>query len=239
MLMNVEEIAERIVNGYEPDRIILYGSHGGDKTHPESDIDLLIIKETSERLANRRIQVEKLLTDRLVSVDILVYTPQEVRYLFSIGSPFVEDIMKKGRVIYMRKVTESWLKDAQDELKSASVLLEHGMYRAACYHSQQSVEKGLKALILEKGESLERTHDIPGLLNKADSLGWNLSLPMDDAVFLNSIYKGRYPTEEGLLPYGEPLKEDAEKAVSSAERLMEEITFQVKKFVAQVSRLHP
>jgi hypothetical protein len=39
---------------------------------------------------------------------------------------------------------------------------------------------------------------------------------MDDAVFLNSIYKGRYPTEEGLLPHGEPRREDAERGVNAA-----------------------
>jgi len=47
-------------------------------------------------------------------------------------------------------------------------------------------------------------------------LGWNVSLSIDDSVFLNSIYKGRYPTEEGLLPMGMPTKEDAERAQKAA-----------------------
>jgi len=44
-----------------------------------------------------------------------------------------------------------------------------------------------------------------------------------DAIFLNSIYKGRYPTEEGLLPYGEPTRADAEKAVVAARAFIEKI----------------
>ncbi|TVL97774.1 MAG: hypothetical protein CV087_22035 [Candidatus Brocadia sp. WS118] len=44
---------------------------------------------------------------------------------------------------------------------------------------------------------------------------------MDDAIFMNSIYKGRYPTEEGLLPHGEPSREDTERAISAAKKLIE------------------
>ena len=47
--------------------------------------------------------------------------------------------------------------------------------------------------------------------------GWGIDLEVEDAVFLNSIYKGRYPSEEGLLPYGEPTEQDARRAVSAAE----------------------
>jgi len=44
-------------------------------------------------------------------------------------------------------------------------------------------------------------------------MGWEIDITIDDAVYLNSIYKGRYPTEDGLLPHGEPSKKDAEKAI--------------------------
>jgi hypothetical protein len=47
-----------------------------------------------------------------------------------------------------------------------------------------------------------------------------VGLEMDDAVFLNSVYRGRYPTEEGLLPHGEPGAQDAHRAVGAAESVM-------------------
>jgi hypothetical protein len=46
---------------------------------------------------------------------------------------------------------------------------------------------------------------------------------MEDAVYLNSIYKGRYPTEEGLLPHGEPSRVDAERAVLLAKCFIEKL----------------
>jgi uncharacterized protein len=223
MLRTVKDITERLIEYYEPDRIILYGSYGTRKERKNSDIDLLIIKKTEKYLIERRIEAERILSDRLMPIDITIYTPEEVRYLFSIGSPFIEEIMEKGRLLYMRKVTSSWIKDVEEELDSAVILYEHGKYRGACYHSQQCVEKGLKTLILERGEKPERVHDIIELHNIVKKMGWEIDLTIDDAVYLNSIYKGRYPTEEGLLPHGEPSKEDAEKAIAVSRVVVERL----------------
>jgi len=223
MLRTVKDITERLIEYYEPDRIILYGSYGTRKERKNSDIDLLIIKKTEKYLIERRIEAERILSDRLMPIDITIYTPEEVRYLFSIGSPFIEEIMEKGRLLYMRKVTSSWIKDVEDEFDSAVILYEHGKYRGACYHSQQCVEKGLKTLILERGEKPKRIHDIIELHNIVKEMEWEIDITIDDAVYLNSIYKGRYPTEEGLLPHGEPSKEDAEKAIAVSRVVVERL----------------
>jgi hypothetical protein len=42
-------------------------------------------------------------------------------------------------------------------------------------------------------------------------------------VFLNSIYRGRYPTEEGLLPRGEPTQADARRAVAAADAVVRQL----------------
>lgn len=221
MLNSIEDIKSRLIDSYDPDRIILYGSYAQGRAGKESDIDLLILKDTEDRPIDRRIKVEKMLADRAMPLDILVYTPDEVRYLYSIGSPFIEEVMETGRVLYMRKETEIWIREAEEEFSSAVILLEHGRYKGACYHSQQCAEKGLKAIILEKGERPQKVHDIVELLKEAQRLGWTVNLSIDDAVFLNSIYKGRYPAEEGLLPHGEPQKADAEKATNAAGSFIE------------------
>ena len=223
MLSNVEAVLQRLIDAYDPERVILFGSHATGAAERESDIDLLIVKETDRRPTDRRIEVERLLSDRRIPLDILVYTPQELRDLYAAGSPFVEDVIETGRVLYMRKATGGWLADAQEELEMAAVLFEHRKNRGVCIHSQQCVEKGLKALILEKGRRPARTHDLVELLNLVTADGWSVGLPMDAAVFLNSVYRGRYPTEEGLLPHGEPTEEDARQALNAAETLMKDL----------------
>ncbi len=224
MLTTVKDITKRLIEYYNPDRIILYGSHGTRRNKKDSDIDLFIIKDTEKRPVERQIEVERILSDRSLPLDIMVYTSQEVNFLFSIGSPFIEEVMEKGRLLYMRKATGSWIKDAEDELDSAMILYEHSKYRGSCYHGHQCVNKGLRALILEKDKRPGKIHDTVKLLNKITQIGWNISLSMDDAIFLNSIYRGRYPTEEGLLAHGEPSREDAERTISAAKVVVERLT---------------
>ena len=221
MIKNLKDISRRLIEEYDPDKIILFGSRVEGKDNESSDIDLVIVKETEKRPLDRRIEVETLLADRAVPIDIVVYTPDEMRNLYSMGSPFIEEIVEKGRLLYMRKATAVWIKEAEEELESANVLVEHGRFKSACYHSQQSVEKGLKAILLEKGQRPERTHDIVELHRAVTKTGSDSGLSMEDAVYLNSIYKGRYPTEEGLLPHGDPSRADTERAVLSAKRFIE------------------
>jgi HEPN domain-containing protein len=54
-------------------------------------------------------------------------------------------------------------------------------------------------------------------------MGWEIDITIDDAVYLNSVYKGRYPTEEGLLPHGDPSKKDAEKAIAVSRVVVERL----------------
>jgi HEPN domain-containing protein len=185
------------------------------------DLSKLTIQRASfssahARPIDRLIAVEKALVDRGVALDILVYTPEAMLFLHSIGSPLIEEVIETGRVVYMRKATEQWMQDAEEELASARILHEHGKTRAVCYHCQQSVEKYLKALIIEKGDAPEKVHDIVELLRHAQRLGWTIAMEMDDAILLNSVYKGRCPSEEGLLPHGEPTQADAARSLKAA-----------------------
>jgi HEPN domain-containing protein/predicted nucleotidyltransferase len=223
MLRDLKDISRRLIEKYDPEKIILFGSRAEGKGDEGSDIDLAIIKETEKRPQERRREVETLLADREVPIDIVVYTPEEMRNLYSQGSPFIEEIVEKGRLLYMRKATAAWLKDAEEEFESANVLFENGRHRSACYHSQQAVEKGLKAILLEKGQRPQRTHDIVELHNAVTKTGADSGLSMEEAVYLSSVYKGRYPTEEGLLPHGDPSKGDTETAVLAAKRFLERL----------------
>jgi HEPN domain-containing protein/predicted nucleotidyltransferase len=222
MLTSLNDVIQRIIAGYDPDRIILFGSRASGTGNRESDFDLLIVKETASRPVERRIELERLLIDRRIALDLFVYTPAEVRRLYAGGSPLIEEVVHTGKVLYMRKTTEAWLAEAREDFESAAILLDHRKHRGACLHSQQCVEKALKALLLEKGRRPARTHDIVELVNAVRAEGWTIDMEMDDAVYLNSIYRGRYPTEEGLLPHGEPEEQDARHAVNAADMLLKQ-----------------
>ena len=223
MLRTLQSIAARIAHQYDPVSVVLFGSCADGTNDAGSDVDLLVIKETEKRPIERSEELESILIDRAVPLDLVIYTPAEILDLFKQGSPFVDEIVATGKVLYMRKNTKAWINEAENELTSAAVLLEHGLHKASCYHSQQAAEKSLKAMLIEEGGPVKRTHDILELKNEVGkSVGSQVSV--DDAVFINSIHKGRYPTEQGLLPHGEPIAADADRALKAAKRVFSTVS---------------
>ena len=82
------------------EKIILFGSTATGEIHQLSDIDLIIIKKTSARFLARLNEFYSYLKPR-VSIDILVYTPEEFLEL-SNTSNFIQDAIKKGKIVYER-----------------------------------------------------------------------------------------------------------------------------------------
>ena len=49
----VDRAVQAIVSGCEPQRIVVFGSFARDETHELSDLDLIVVMETSERFVDR------------------------------------------------------------------------------------------------------------------------------------------------------------------------------------------
>ena len=98
----VRQILEKLLAGYAPQKVILFGSYARGNPRPDSDIDLLIVKETSERFIDRWVTVRRLLSDphRTVGLETLVVTPQEVSRRLAGGDQFLAEILEKGQVLY-------------------------------------------------------------------------------------------------------------------------------------------
>lgn len=98
----LNKIVRRVVDAYRPEKIILFGSYAYGKPHADSDLDLLIIKKTSERFIDRWVHVRRLVSDpqRAIPFEPLVLTPEEIAERLAIGDQFVEEILTKGEVLY-------------------------------------------------------------------------------------------------------------------------------------------
>ena len=98
----IEDIVQRIVAGYAPQKVILFGSHAYGQPDEDSDIDLLIIKETDKRPLDRWMEVKRLLRDRSrrVSVSPLVYTGGEIEDRLAVKDFFIQEVLEKGEVLY-------------------------------------------------------------------------------------------------------------------------------------------
>jgi predicted nucleotidyltransferase len=98
----IKEIVDAILKEYEPKKVILFGSYAYGEPTEDSDIDLLIIKNTDKRPVDRWIEVKKILREssRTLPVSPLVYTEKEIEERMAIKDFFVEDILEKGEVLY-------------------------------------------------------------------------------------------------------------------------------------------
>ncbi len=95
----IKKIAKRIEEKYKPEKIILFGSYAWGKPTKDSDVDLLIVKNTNKNFFQRLFEVRQI-TDGEMPLDILVRTPNEIRKRLELGDFFYEDIINKGKFIY-------------------------------------------------------------------------------------------------------------------------------------------
>ena len=98
----IQRMLERLVAEYAPKKVILFGSGAQGREDPDSDIDLLIIKETTDRFIDRWATVQRILTGthRSLPVDTLVLTPKEIEERLAAGDQFIAEILEAGRVLY-------------------------------------------------------------------------------------------------------------------------------------------
>lgn len=100
----IQHIVDKLLAEYAPQKVILFGSYAYGNPRPDSDIDLLVVKETSERFIERWVTVRRILSDpeRTLPLETIVLTPEEVSRRLAIGDQFLAEIMEKGEVLYAR-----------------------------------------------------------------------------------------------------------------------------------------
>ena len=136
------------------------------------------------------------------------------------------------------KLPEIWLKYASDDLQSAEVLLKEGIYNMVCFHSQQAIEKLFKSFIATYYQEIPRIHNLIRLHKICEDLhGSQLNLDEEGLIFLNDVYiDSRYPADFGILPSGQPDKEEARKAYNYAKDMDVVLGPMIRKRIKQYSK---
>lgn len=95
------ELADLVemLKSYAPQRIVLHGSLVRGDWNRASDIDLIIVKDTNLPFSKRISEVIGL-CDTTLSVEPLVYTPDELATLLAAGNSFLEKALRQGKVLY-------------------------------------------------------------------------------------------------------------------------------------------
>ncbi len=96
----INEVVKQIVEKYQPEKIILFGSYADGVPSKDSDVDLLVIKKSDLPRFKRAREINILFNPYPFAMDILVYSPEEVEKWQDHKNSFVHKVLKSGKVLY-------------------------------------------------------------------------------------------------------------------------------------------
>jgi HEPN domain-containing protein len=124
----------------------------------------------------------------------------------------------------MKQLTREWLNAAGDDLITIEYLLDNPVLtNIIAFHSQQAIEKSIKAIIEEIGITFTKTHNLQSLLIKIEEV---IPLSVNELIIseLDRLYiDARYPGDMGLMPFGKPSPEEALKYYQEAVKIKKQI----------------
>ena len=97
----IYQFRDRIVNGFDPEKIILFGSHAYGELSIDSDVDVLVILSFEGKSARKSAEI-LVQTDPHFPTDLIVRTPEQVRDRVAKGDFFLKEILERGEVLYER-----------------------------------------------------------------------------------------------------------------------------------------
>ncbi len=98
----IRAVVDKIVQDFNPDKVILFGSYAYGKPTIDSDVDVLVVLESNERPAARAARIYQAVQGKTFPMDILVRTPQELRDRLESDDGFFKEIIEQGKVLYAR-----------------------------------------------------------------------------------------------------------------------------------------
>ena len=96
----LDDIIRRIVEVAHPEKIILFGSAARGEMGPNSDVDLLIIKEGADAL-DLMAQIYRNLHGAGAAVDAIVVTPEDVERFKDSHALVIKPALREGKVVYV------------------------------------------------------------------------------------------------------------------------------------------
>ena len=94
----IRRYARAVAERFEPEKIILFGSHAYGKPHADSDVDILVVMPARNEIA-RAVCIGRVV-DPQFPLDLIVSTPKNIAWRLKEGDSFLREILAKGKVLY-------------------------------------------------------------------------------------------------------------------------------------------
>lgn len=97
---DIRKFSDAVAREFRPEKIILFGSYAYGKPDEDSDVDLLVIMPRARKRGERMSVKIRHAVRRNFPLDLLVQTGAEVSKRIKWGDFFLQEVMKRGKVLY-------------------------------------------------------------------------------------------------------------------------------------------
>ena len=99
----INQMVLRIVERFDPDRIILFGSAARGEAGPDSDVDLLIVMPIQGSRREKAVEIGVAVNDVPIPKDIFVTTPEDFELRKQIVGTIERPAEREARLVYARR----------------------------------------------------------------------------------------------------------------------------------------
>ncbi|MDP8241141.1 MAG: nucleotidyltransferase domain-containing protein [Candidatus Hatepunaea meridiana] len=98
---NIIKLNKQIVQLFQPEKVILFGSYAYGNPSVDSDVDLMVILPFEGRSFRKSLEILNK-TNPHFAIDLLAQRPDDIRRRYDEGDPLVREALDKGKVLYER-----------------------------------------------------------------------------------------------------------------------------------------
>jgi len=98
----LSKVRERLVDGFAPSRIIIFGSQARGTADDRSDVDILVVCSFAGKRRHLMLEMDRALSGLDNAFDVLILTPEEYQRDSRIPGTVGRYAYKEGKVLYER-----------------------------------------------------------------------------------------------------------------------------------------
>lgn len=96
----LSQVRDRLVNGFHPEKIILFGSQARGTADDRSDVDILVVCSFEGKRRHLMLEMDRALRGLGLARDIMILTPEEFELDCHIPGTIARPAWKEGKVLY-------------------------------------------------------------------------------------------------------------------------------------------